>query len=110
MANSRVQRGRETEQLVADYLVEHGWAHAERNPASLPGRDVKGIAGVGIECKARRDFSPAAWMRQAQKNADEDLAVVVMRPDGVGPAKIREWPVILRLVDFVSLLKEAGYQ
>ena len=109
MANSRVNRGRETEALVAAYLRSHGWINAERVPASLPGRDINGVLGVAIEVKARRDFHPREWVRQAIKNAAEDLPVVVMRPDGMGEASVGEWPVLVRLVDFVMLLKDAGY-
>lgn len=110
MATARVGRGRRTEEHVAAWLRDHGWAHAERNPASLPGRDIKGIAGLGIEVKARRDFNPAAWARQAAKNAGTDLPLVVMRPDGMGPAQIGLWPVFFSLADATQLLIDGGYQ
>lgn len=110
MANSRVTRGRQTEQAVADYLKEHGWLNAERRPAALPGTDITGVAGVALEVKARRLFEPSSWIKQAQKNAGDSLPAVVMRPDGMGPATVSSWPVFLRLEDFAALLKAAGYQ
>ena len=110
MATARVRRGRQTEQQVADYLRSYGWNNAERRPAALPGCDVTGVAGVAIEVKARRGFNPGEWAKQAAKNCDGGLPVVVMRPDGSGPAQIPTWPVFLTLHDFVHLLIDAGYQ
>lgn len=110
MATARVRRGRDTEEAVAQWLRDHGWHHAERNPANLSGRDINGIAGLGVEVKARRDFNPGAWARQATKNAGTDLPLVVMRPDGMGLATIASWPVFLTLADVTQLLKDGGYQ
>ena len=31
------------------------------------------------------------------------------RPDGMGPARVEDWPATLRLADLVVLLREAGY-
>lgn len=110
MATARVRRGRESEELVAEFLRLHGWENAERRPASLPGTDVTGIAGVAIEVKARRSFNPGEWSKQAIKNGLGGLPVVVMRPDGSGPAGVGSWPVFLSLHDFTQLLIDAGYQ
>jgi hypothetical protein len=88
--------------------VHQGWVGAERNPASLPGRDITGVPGIAIEVKARRDFNPKAWAKQAAKNASGDLAVVVMRPDGMGEETVELWPTFMLLRDFVWLTRE-GY-
>jgi hypothetical protein len=109
MATARTTRGRRTEEAVAEFLRQNGWPFAERNPASLPGRDVKGVPGVAIECKARRQFDPKAWSKQAARNAEGDLPAVVMRPDGMGETTVEAWPVFLTLAQFVELLHEAGY-
>lgn len=66
--------------------------------------------GASFEVKARRSFDPAAWMRQARKQAGEDeLAVVVMRPDGAGEKSVLDWPAFVRLEDLMKLLAGAGY-
>lgn len=103
MASARVQRGRQTEEMVAQYLRESGLVHAERRPASLPGSDIMGLPGVDIEVKATRDFSPTAWLAQQRARAkDDDLSVVIYRPNGYGPDKIHLWPAIMSFGGFVD--------
>jgi hypothetical protein len=108
-ANSRQRRGADTQNLVAQTLKAAGFPYAESAGAGRNGRDVLGTPGIAVEVKARRDFSPIAWTRQAAATAGGDLPLVVMRPDGLGPAHIDEWPAILRFSDLLRLLREAGY-
>lgn len=110
MATPRVSRGRKTEDLLADWYREHGWAFAERTPAGLPGRDITGMPGLAPEVKARKGFSPLAWTRQASKNAGwGDRPYVVMRCNGQGEAQIGEWIVLRQLRDDTQLLIDSGY-
>lgn len=106
---SRKRRGRDTEHAVAAYLAEHGWPHAEAVGAGAPGRDIKGVPGVAIEVKARRGFEPKAAMTQAIRNAGEDVPVVIVRPDGCGPATLAAWPAVLPVGTLVALLRLAGF-
>jgi hypothetical protein len=105
---SRKQRGRATQGAVATYFAANGWPFAESTGAGRPGIDVTGMPGLACEVKARRGFSPLAWIRQAA-SGDHGLPFVVHRPDGMGPASIGSWPVTLRLADFTTLLRDAGY-
>jgi hypothetical protein len=107
--NYRRERGRATEYLVARRMAEDGWPYAEPTGSGTPGRDIKGTPGLAIEVKARADFSPAAFMRQAARNAGEDLALVVIRPVGGGEMNLDDWPAMLRFGDLRRLLREAGY-
>lgn len=95
--------------MVAAYLRTRGWAYATDAGAGRSGRDILNVLGLAIEVKARRDYSPLAWLRQATSTADGDLPLVVHRPDGMGPASIADWPVTFRLEDAVKLLHSAGY-
>ena len=106
---SRRQRAHQTEHAVADYLRTHGWPYAEAVGAGRSGRDVLGVPGIAVEVKARRDYSPLAWLRQVASTACDDLPLVVARPDGMGPASVAAWPVTMRLADVVTLLRAAGY-
>lgn len=108
-AASRKHRAAQTQAVVAGFLREHGWPWAQDAGAGRQGRDVLGTPGLAIEVKARRDYSPLEWLRQAVGYADGDLPLVVHRPDGMGPARVAEWPVTLRLADAVRLLRAAGY-
>lgn len=108
MTNPRVTRGRRTEANVAAYLRDHGWPHAERVPASIPGSDIRNTPDLSIEVKARAGFNPLAWIRQAAKNADGRLPVAVMRANGQGDYA-GEYVALMRFDDLVDVLLEAGY-
>jgi len=105
----RKRRGAETQATVANYLARNGWPFATDAGAGRTGRDVLNTIGLAIEVKARRDYNPLAWLRQARANAGDDLPLVVHRPDGAGPASVADWPVTFRLEDAVNLLHAAGY-
>jgi hypothetical protein len=104
----RRQRGWETQRTVAAYLAVNGWPFATDAGAGRPGSDILGVPGLGIEVKARRDFKPLEWVRQAVKSTN-GIPMCVLRPDGMGPATVASWPVTMRLEDVVSLLRQAGY-
>jgi hypothetical protein len=106
-AASRKQRGSTTQTEVARWFTAHGWPYAESTGAGRPGSDITGIPGLACEVKARRQFSPLAWIRQA--SLGNGLPFVVHRPDGMGEKSVADWPVTLRLRDFTSLLQTAGY-
>lgn len=105
---SRKGRARETERLVAEFL-HPVFPYAERVPASLPGRDVLHTPGVTIEVKARRDLNLPAWLKQAGARAtEEEIPVLVIRPDGFGEARIGEWAAVVTLETLLRLLAERG--
>lgn len=108
MTNSRVARGRATQELVARWFRERGWPEAESRAASLPGVDVMKMPGLAPEVKAKPGDLTGA-LTQAHRNRGSDLPFVVWRPNGYGPERISQWPVVIRLDDFTSLLIEAGY-
>ena len=109
MANSRVRRGRKSQDLLAEWFNRHGWGEAEAIAASLPGRDIKGMPDLAPEVKATRGLPGVSALKQAKANAGKDLAFVIYRPPGYGEARIAEWLVSLDLDDFTQLLLAAGY-
>lgn len=107
---SRRERGRETEKLVAKYLVTHGFTGAHVTSMAASGSDILGIENLDIEVKARRGFNPSAAMAQLRARAKETgMGVAIMRLDGQGEASMDDWVGVLRLSDLVYLLKAAGY-
>lgn len=104
---TRKARGAETQRAVATYLAGNGWPYATDAGAGRQGSDILGVPGLAIEVKARRDLQPLAWVRQADTGTG--LPLCVFRPDGMGPASIADWPVLMRLSDVVGLLRSAGY-
>lgn len=109
MASSRVQRARETEAIAAKHFRENGAVDAERVPASIPGRDIRKVPCVAPEVKARRDFDPKTALKQAARNAGDDLPIVILRLNGMGPETVGQWPVLLTFDNFIKIAREAGY-
>jgi len=106
-AQSRKHRGMRSQKVVAEWFAQRGWPFAESTGAGRSGSDVTGMPGLAIEVKARRAFSPLAWLRQTEENAG--LPFVVFRCDGQGEANVGEWGVLMRLDAVTELLRAAGY-
>ena len=108
---TRKQRGYDSQKIVADYFKKHGWPFAESTGAGRSGSDITGVVGVDVEVKARRNLDLTGTLRQqAARAAEGVLPLAVIRPDGYGPSKIGDWPVVIPLSVMVELLREAGYQ
>lgn len=116
----RKQRGHETETTVAGWFACTGWPFAEPVGSGRGGTDVTGMPGLCVEVKARRDFRPVEWLRQHALSRAElgeltsgakspPVTFVVWRPDGMGPASVASYGVMMRLDDFTVLLRGAGY-
>ena len=107
---SRRERGRETEKLVAKYLVHHGFTGAHVTSMAASGSDILGIEGLDIEVKARRGFDPSGTMAQLRARSKQTgMGVAVMRLNGQGEASMDDWVGVIRLADLVYLLKASGY-
>lgn len=106
---TRKARGLATQNLGAEWYRGHGWPFATSEGSGRAGRDILNMPGLAPEVKARAEFNPLAWLRQAGANATTDLPFVLWRPNGFGPATIHRWPVMLINEDFTNLLRDAGY-
>lgn len=97
--DSRKARGMKAQVHAAAFLRPiYPWVTTVSGAAS--GRDLKNTPGLAVEVKARRDFEPLAWLKQADRNSDEDeMPVVIWQPDGYGPATTRMWPYMGYLGD-----------
>lgn len=109
MSQHRKHRGYASQRIVSEYLRQW-WPYAEPTGAGRPGTDITGLIGVDVEVKARRDLNLTGTIRQqSQRCADGIVPIAVIRPDGYGPARVAEWPVVMPLAVAVQLLREAGY-
>lgn len=109
-SQARKRRGRATEHLVAQAMAADGWPYALATGAGTPGRDITGVPGVYVEVKARSKFEPMANLRQTLAGAsDGELRVVVMRPNGSGPATIDDWPVFMTFAQWRWLMRQASF-
>lgn len=108
-SQSRKQRGRESEALVAKYL-QPVFPYAERVPASLPGKDILHTPGWALEVKARRGLDLPGWLKQANGRAllHLEVPVLVVRPDGFGPERINQWAAVVTLEEMRKLMRGAS--
>lgn len=106
----RKHRGYRTQKALAEYLAQKGFPFAESAGAGRSGSDITGTIGIDWEVKARTGFNPSAAIKQLkERHNGKDLPVAVLRLNGQGEASIGEWVTLLRLEDFVDLLRAAGY-
>ena len=103
MANHRKNRGYKTQSVVAQWLKQW-YPYAESTGAGRQGEDITGIP-FSIEVKARSDFSPLAWIKQAETNKGGKLAFVVSRCNGQGE-NAEEYLAFMRLGDLMNILRE----
>ena len=108
MSQHRKRRGYRTQKVVADWLRENGWPHATSTGAGRQGADVENVPDLAIEIKARADFAPVAWVKQARASADGRLPLVLYRANGQGE-KVEDYLAIVRLGDLLPLLHGSGY-
>lgn len=120
-------RGRALPNAFAAYL-RAWWPLAESTGAGRQGTDVINTPGVVWELKTardwKRDFRPAAWVRQAEQHAlcncklmcapgcDGDsgnVPVTVYFPAGIGAANCGNTLAIVPVHVLMRLLDEAGY-
>jgi len=106
MTRHRKDRGYRTERVVAAYLSQW-WRNASVGRGA--GKDCQNLP-FDIEVKARTDFQPLAWLRQATKRAaaSNELPIVVCRMNGQGE-DASEYLAFMRFGDLVQLLLDAGY-
>lgn len=105
---ARIDRGKATQLLVAEFYRGQGWPFAEPVGNGRAGQDITGLPGLFCEVKAERGWRPTTWLRQHAEVPGVPLWVV-QRPDGYGPANMDEWPVVMRLGAHTRLLHAAGY-
>jgi hypothetical protein len=113
MANRSRDKGTSWETQLVRFLQEHGWIHAERRARRgiKDAGDVSGVVGVCIEAKAEKRITLSEYLdeTEAEKaNANAAVGVTwIKRPRKTSPGDAY---VLMSGVQFVELLKAAGYQ
>jgi len=104
MANHRKHRGYRTQKVIAEYLKQW-WQYADTAGAGRQGEDILNIPTLSIEVKARADFQPLAWIKQAQSNAANKLPMVIMRCNGQGE-DAGEYLAFVKVKDIMPILAD----
>lgn len=106
----RRQRGYRTQIVCAELWGKIFPGCTDAGP-SRAGPDLLNTPGFIVEIKARANFDPLAWLRQAAKNKGklEDIPVAIFRCNGQGEAMGgRDWPVIIAQGDLIRLIAAAN--
>jgi hypothetical protein len=106
MANHRKHRGYRTQKVIAEYLKQW-WAYADTAGAGRQGEDILNIPTISIEVKARSDFQPLAWIKQAEANSNHKLPLVIMRCNGQGE-DVGQYLAFIRVKDLMPILHQAA--
>ena len=121
MGNRNKAKGTAFETLIKDYLIKENFSHARR--AVLAGEndtgDIHGLTQrlsnreVCFQCKNQKKWDLSGWLdatiEQARrlKNA---LPVLIVKRPGKGAKAVGDSYVVMRLDDFVQLLRDAEYR
>lgn len=104
------QKGTLAETAVAEFLKQ-SFPAVERR--TLNGQfdkgDISGVPGAVIEVKNQKTYKLAEWMRETETerlNAKEELGVLVVKPNGIGVSRVKDWWCVLPLEALAKLLKQ----
>jgi hypothetical protein len=106
-------KGHVAEQAVARYLQSMGYPLACTARSSYGGMqfgdDILGVPGVSLEVKNRRDLQLGAALRQAAINGGpEKIAVVIVKPVGVGLESVGDWWAVSYVRHQIPLWPQEG--
>lgn len=117
------QKGTRFETAVAEYLRLATGQEIERNPLYGSGDrgDLRGLTikdePITIECKNTKKLDVSEFLRQAEKEAANNLSdygIVIWKRPGIGidsPLKTGDHAVIMTLSTFSELINQAnGYE
>lgn len=103
------QKGTLAETAVATYL-QSIWPQVERRTTqgSNDRGDIAGVPFSVVEVKNQRSYKIAEWLRETEterQNAQSDLGLLVIKPNGVGVSNVNMWWVVVDLGTIAGLLK-----
>lgn len=107
-------KGTRAETAVVNYLRSKGRENVERRAlqGSRDRGDIAGIPGVVFEVKAGSRLEIPRWLGEAECERVNDSAhvgLLVVKPKGVGEARVQDWWAIQRLEQALGLLGLAGF-
>jgi len=121
MGNKHKAKGTAFETLIKDYLISKNFTEARR--AVLAGEndtgDIHGIQhettlrNVCLQCKNQKKLDLSGWLNvtiEQARRLKNALPVLIIKRSGKGKKTIGDSYVVMRLNDFVELLKEAKYK
>lgn len=107
-------KGTSAETALVNFLTRNGFPWAERKAmqGANDAGDVTGTVGLAWEVKNHRTYKIPAWVEELKietKNAQADYGILVIKPVGVGLARVDQWWALMPLGEMVALVRDAGY-
>jgi len=104
------QKGTLAETAVADYLRQTFAAVERRALSGVNDKgDVAGVPNCVIEVKNQRSYKIHEWMKETETeriNAEVDLGILVIKPNGVGVSRVSDWWAVVSLETITRLVEE----
>jgi len=104
------QKGTLAETAVAEFL-KHTFPAVERRTLSGANDkgDIAGVPGCVIEVKNQRTYKIQEWMKETETerlNAQEELGVLIIKPNGMGVSKVKDWFCVVNLETLAKIIEE----
>ena len=107
------QKGTLAETAVADYLKQTFSAVERRTLSGANDKgDIAGVPNCVVEVKNQRTYKIHEWMKETETeriNAEADLAILVIKPNGVGVSKVNQWWAVVSLETITKLIEDSDF-
>jgi hypothetical protein len=107
------QKGTLAETAVADYLKQTFPAVERRTLSGANDKgDIAGVPNCVVEVKNQRTYKIHEWMKETETeriNAEADLAILVIKPNGVGVSKVNQWWAVVSLETITKLIEDSDF-
>ena len=104
------QKGTLAETAVADYLRQTFPAVERRALSGVNDKgDISNVPGCVVEVKNQRSYKIHEWMKETETeriNAEADLGILVIKPNGVGVSNVDKWWAVVSLETITRLIEE----
>jgi hypothetical protein len=107
------QKGTLAETAVADYLKQTFLAVERRTLSGANDKgDIAGVPNCVVEVKNQRTYKIHEWMKETETeriNAEADLGILVIKPNGVGVSKVNQWWAVVSLETITKLIEDSDF-
>jgi len=104
------QKGTLAETAVADYLKQTFPAVERRALSGSQDKgDIANVPSCVVEVKNQRSYKIHEWMKETEAervNANEELGLLVIKPNGVGVSNVDKWWCVVSLETITALIEE----
>ena len=107
------QKGTLAETAVADYLKQTFSAVERRTLSGANDKgDIAGVPNCVVEVKNQRTYKIHEWLKETETeriNAEVDLGILVIKPNGVGVSKVNQWWAVVSLETITKLIEDSDF-